>query len=33
MADEIIMSNAITECVLSRTAAKYYDTTATLSDD
>ncbi len=26
------MSNAVIECILSRTAAKYYDPTATLSD-
>ncbi|WP_233838796.1 nitroreductase family protein [Paraburkholderia sp. ZP32-5] len=27
------MTNAVIECILSRTAAKYYDPTATLSDD
>ncbi|SDR63647.1 Nitroreductase [Rhizobiales bacterium GAS113] len=27
------MTNAVIECILSRTAAKYYDTSATLSDD
>ncbi|MFM0498478.1 nitroreductase family protein [Paraburkholderia caledonica] len=26
-------TNAVIECILSRTAAKYYDTTATLTDD
>ena len=30
---EIIMSNAVTECILRRSAAKYYDPTAALSDD
>ncbi len=27
------MTNAVIECILSRSAAKYYDTAATLSDD
>lgn len=27
------MTNAVIECILSRTAAKYYDPTATLNDD
>lgn len=27
------MTNAIIECILSRSAAKYYDPAATLSDD
>src|SRR5215467_10500227 len=27
------MTNAVIECILSRTAAKYYDPSATLSDD
>lgn len=27
------MTNAVTECILSRTAAKYYDPSANLSDD
>ena len=31
--DEITMSNAVIECILSRSAAKYYDPAATLSDD
>jgi nitroreductase len=33
MSNGMIMSNAIIECILSRTAAKYYDPAATLSDD
>jgi nitroreductase len=33
MSDGITMSNAVIECILSRTAAKYYDPAATLSDD
>jgi nitroreductase len=28
-----IMTNAVIECIVSRSAAKYYDPTATLSDD
>ena len=31
--DEITMTNAVIECILSRSAAKYYDPTANLSDD
>ena len=27
------MTNAVIECILSRSAAKYYDPAATLSDD
>ena len=31
--DEITMTNPVIECILSRSAAKYYDPAATLSDD
>src|SRR5690242_10185039 len=31
--DAITMTNAVIECILSRSAAKYYDPAATLSDD
>ena len=33
MNDEITMTNAVIECILSRSATKYYDPAATLSDD
>src|ERR1044071_5702687 len=33
MTNRIAMTNAVIECILSRTSAKYYDPTATLSDD
>ncbi|KGM34851.1 nitroreductase family protein [Inquilinus limosus] len=33
MTNGLIMSNAVIECILSRTATKYYDPSATLSDD
>ena len=33
LTDGITMTNAVIECILSRSAAKYYDPTATLSDD
>ena len=33
MTDAITMTNAVIECILSRSAAKYYDPAATLSDD
>ena len=33
MKNEISMTNTVIECILSRSAAKYYDPTATLSDD
>ena len=33
MTNGITMTNAIIECILSRSSAKYYDTAATLSDD
>lgn len=33
MANGITSSNAVIECILSRSAAKYYDPAATLSDD
>jgi nitroreductase len=33
MTNGMIMSNAVVECILSRTAAKYYDPSAALSDD
>ena len=33
MTNGITMSNAVIECILSRSAAKYYDPAATLSDD
>jgi nitroreductase len=33
ISDEITMTNAVIECILSRSAAKYYDPAATLSDD
>ncbi|MEP9380700.1 nitroreductase family protein [Aquabacter sp. CN5-332] len=33
MTNEMTMTNAVVECILSRTAAKYYDPAATLSDD
>jgi nitroreductase len=33
MTNETTLTNAVIECILSRTAAKYYDTSATLSDD
>jgi nitroreductase len=33
MKSETTLSNAVIECILSRTAAKYYDTSASLSDD
>lgn len=32
MTNEMTMTNAVIECILSRSAAKYYDTAATLSD-
>jgi nitroreductase len=31
--NEMTMTNAVIECILSRSAAKYYDPAATLSDD
>src|SRR5712672_954720 len=33
MSDGITMTNAVIECILSRSAAKYYDPDVTLSDD
>lgn len=33
MTNGMTMSNAVIECILSRTAAKYYDSSAALSDD
>jgi len=33
MSDGITMTNAVIECILSRSAAKYYDPAVTLSDD
>jgi nitroreductase len=33
MKSEITMTNPVIECILSRSAAKYYDTTAALSDE
>jgi nitroreductase len=33
MTNRIAMTNAVIECILSRTAAKYYDPAASLSDD
>ena len=33
MTNGMTMTNAVIECILSRTAAKYYDPAATLSDD
>jgi nitroreductase len=33
MTDGITMTNAVIECILSRSSAKYYDPAATLSDD
>jgi nitroreductase len=33
MTNETTQTNAVIECILSRTAAKYYDTSAILSDD
>ena len=33
MTDGITMTNAVFECILSRSAAKYYDPAASLSDD
>ena len=33
MKTELNMTNPVIECILSRSAAKYYDTTATLSDE
>jgi nitroreductase len=33
MTTETTLTNAVIDCILSRTAAKYYDTSATLSDD
>jgi nitroreductase len=33
LTDEITMTNAVIECILSRSAAKYYDPAAPLSDD
>ena len=33
MTDGMTMSNAVIECILSRSAAKYYDPAVTLSDD
>ena len=33
MSDGITMTNAVIECILSRSAAKYDDHAATLSDD
>jgi nitroreductase len=32
-ANELMPTNAVIETILSRSAAKYYDPTATLSDD
>lgn len=32
MTNEMTMTNAVIECILRRSAAKYYDTAATLSD-
>ena len=31
--DGITTNNAVVECILGRSAAKYYDPSATLSDD
>ncbi|MEH2512559.1 nitroreductase [Nitrobacteraceae bacterium AZCC 1564] len=33
MTNEMTMTNAVIECILSRSSAKYYDAAATLSDD
>ena len=33
MTNGITMTNAVIDCILSRSSAKYYDTAATLSDD
>ncbi|MDY0885928.1 nitroreductase family protein [Dongia soli] len=33
MADGLILTNAVIDCILSRSAAKYYDPAARLSDD
>ena len=33
MTNEMTMTNAVIECILSRSAVKYYDPAATLSDD
>src|ERR1700753_1333666 len=33
MTTETTLTNAVVECILSRSAAKYYDPAATLSDD
>ena len=33
MTNRIAMTNAVIECILSRSSAKYYDPAATLSDD
>src|SRR5258708_19679797 len=33
MTNGMTMTNAVIECILSRSAAKYYDPAATLSDD
>ena len=33
MISEIALTNAVIECILSRSAAKYYDPAATMSDD
>jgi hypothetical protein len=33
MTDGMIMTNAVIECILSRSATKYYDPAVTLSDD
>jgi nitroreductase len=33
MTDEMTMTSAVIECILSRSATKYYDPAATLSDD
>ncbi|MFC0402158.1 nitroreductase family protein [Paraburkholderia rhizosphaerae] len=33
MKNEITLTNAVIECILSRTSVKYYDPAATLSDD
>jgi nitroreductase len=33
MKSETTLTNGVIECILSRTAAKYYDTSATLSDE
>src|SRR3954469_16743960 len=33
MTNRIAMTNAVIECILSRSSAKYYDPAATLTDD